>query len=479
MNHLSTAELLLLAEGELDEVRAAHAAGCAECQAASEQAMGDLGAVAGALAVTLPSDSNDLRAESWVRFRAALAASAPRHVDIEDLLLHLDGETAAAVDEHLATCTDCHDELLRAQTLLVDVEHELRALIPEETKQQRLASARRLEKALDARRKRVLTFPAPWRAVYAAAALLAAGLFGFSWYAQQPAQMTLSMAAPTAPAAPAISLTVESTRTAPALDVEAPATIAVAQIAPERFAELAVAASTAPRATALNEAPAPLVAFSTQPVALQRLELPRVAQPIEERDEPFFASEPTRIVVNERPVGGMVRTALLEHYEDATRRSFRSARPELLEGELARYVSEIFYADSELLRHAYSLHQMLESANVESLDAESRKRLRADARKSLATIRSQEERLYTKLSEALPRRYWATKGARDSASAEMNLEAQSGALLDAALQLDKSLSSVLVSADSSVSADTASLGDLLYVVRSSSRNLQERLSVLR
>src|SRR5690606_18645330 len=132
-------------EGELDEVRAAHAAACAECRAASARAITEVGFVRAALAADSPRESADAKAASFARLRVALQADGRTHIQMEDLLLHLDGETVPAVSEHLEGCGDCHDEFLRAQTLLSEVEHELRALIPEETPQQRLASAARLE----------------------------------------------------------------------------------------------------------------------------------------------------------------------------------------------------------------------------------------------------------------------------------------------------------------------------------------------
>lgn len=491
MNHLSTAELLLLAEGELDEVRAAHAAVCAECRVASEQAISELEAVTGVLASTGAKDSAEAKADSWVRLRASLAAAPkPQHVEIEDLLLHLDGETAPAVSEHLEACSDCHDDLLRAQTLLVDVEHELRALIPEESKQERLRSAARLEKALDARRSRVLTFPAPWRAVYAAAALAAAGLFGISWYAQQPAQLAPVMIA-SAPQAPAVvsipqpaPRTMEIEQPAEPVAESAPVAVAAAEtpvpsVKPERFDAPAAQDSTAPQRPALVAGAAPALAFVARSVALES-ELPQLERPAEQQpaqSQTLIALEPTRVVVNERPAGGIVRSALLEHYGDAARRSFRTARPDLLEGELARYVSDVLHAESELLRHAYALHELVKDADPATFDRKSN----AEARKTLATIRQQEELLYSKLSEALPRRFWATKGQRDADSEEVALRDGSAALLEAALKLDKGLSAIFVEADSAVALETepASLGDLLYTVRSSSRNLQQRLSVLR
>ena len=501
MNHLSKAELLLLAEGELDGVRAAHAASCDACRVASQQAMGDLDAVTAVLSASAPVDCTEAKADSWVRLRSALKQSPkPQHVEIEDLLLHLDGETALAVSVHLEACSDCHDDLLRAQTLLFDVEHELRALIPEESERERLTSAVRLEKALDARRSRVLSFPAPWRAVYAAAALVAAGLFGFAWYAQEPAQLPPpTVASAPAPVAPPLAFAEAGSPRAIKVSQEiasdpviAPASgeqlsgIAVvaaiepARSTPDRFDGVQAVDSPTPQPAALAVEPAPLVALAVIPVRFEATNLPEIGRPVLERTQPVFTNEPTRVVVADPPAGGVVRSALLEHYGDAARRSFRSARPDQLEGELARYVSDVLHAESELLRHAYSLHEMIKGVDLERLDEPSRRRLRVAAHKSLSTIREQEEQLYIKLSEALPRNFWATKGRREDQGEGLNLETRSAALLEAALKLDKNLSAVFVDADSSVNfePESASLGDLLYIVRSSSRNLQERLSVL-
>ena len=45
-----------------------------------------------------------------------------------------------------------------------------------------------------------------------------------------------------------------------------------------------------------------------------------------------------------RSAGGLVRASLLEHYQDAARRSFQEPDRSLLESELERYVSEILRA---------------------------------------------------------------------------------------------------------------------------------------
>jgi len=330
----------------------------------------------------------------------------------------------------------------------------------------------------------VLSFPAPWRAVYAAAALAAAGLFGFSWYAQQPAQLAPVMVASAPAPPPVVSVPQATPRAArPEPPSDSVVEVAVAQSSapaaePERFDALTTQDLTAPERAALNPEPAPEFAFAARTASLQT-ELPAlerpVAQPEVAQQQPLIAIEPTRVVVHERPAGGIVRTALLEHYGDAARRSFRTARPDLLEGELARYVSEVLHAESELLRHAYALHELVKGP------AKLDRQANAEARKRLDTIRRQEELLYTKLSEALPRRFWASKGPHDASDKALGLEDGSAALLEAALKLDKGLSSIFVEADSAVAleAEPASLGDLLYTVRSSSRNLQQRLSVLR
>jgi hypothetical protein len=487
----------------LDEARAAHAVACAECRAASAKAIADVDFAAAALTADSGDESADAKAASLTRLRVAMASDVRPHVHIEDLLLHLDGESVPAVSAHLEGCGDCHDELLRAQTLLCEVEHELRALIPDETTDQRLASAARLEQALDARRSRVLSFPAPWRAVYAAAALVAAGLFSFAWQARQPLELELAISAPAAPAVGAVTpVEAESPAGAPSRPASSrpvpsqpepsrpePLMLAEAtapqRLLPVRFNALPAPSASRPRPAAIEPQVAPTVAFVAEPVLTAGSELPSLLRPAAESPTALFerarVAEPTRLALSNHPVGGLVRTALIEHYGDAARRSFRAVRPNLLEGELARYVSEVLHADSELLRHAYALHEMLERSEVETLSPADLRELRAEARRRLSAIRSNEERLYTKLSEALPRRYWAAKGARDGNPSEADLSGDARTLLDAALKLDKSLSAIFVSSDSAVrlEVDPASLGDLLYVVRSSSRNLQQRLSVLR
>lgn len=505
MKHLNAAELLLLAEGELESDRAEHALSCSACQAASLRAESELGRVVGALVHDGPAESIDAKAESLIRLQSAMARAgvATPHLELEELLLHLDDELSPVGSEHLESCTGCHDELLRAQALLFDVEHELRALIPEESRQARLASASRLEKALDARRSRVLTFPAPWRAVYAVAALAAAGFFGLLWQAQRPVELPQTDLAQ----APAVA----EVAALPAAEAEVAATQVAASEESTELPVVAIASSEPVPAPPARFAPAPaeFVAPSLQAVAvlggpevsarfepalwraesLRGLELPRLERP-EAAVMAAAPAVPTLIPVvpttvrgSDRPVGGVVRTALVEHYTDAARRSFRPVRQDLLEGELARYVSEVLKADSELLRQAYALHELVRSADVDALDREAQKRLRAEARRCIDSIHAEEQQLYAKLSEALPRRYWATRGDRseDAAAQTASLEATSQELLNAALALDRNISAVFVDADEIVrlQAEPASMGDLLFQVRSSSRNLQERLAVLR
>ena len=509
MKHLNAEELLLLAEGELDGVRAAHALGCAECLAASRKAEAELSFFADALAEARPVEPVNARAESMLRLRTAMAAAIETaHLPLEDLLLHLDDEPAPGVATHLEHCADCHDELLRTQALLFDVEHELRALIPEESRQARLASATRLEKALDARRSRVLTFPAPWRAVYAVAALVAAGLFGVMWQAREPLPSTpstvaavapagprnadpltpdpliIAAAAPAAPPTPVMSASPTPATDAsptPATDATPAVALAALPAAPQRFDGLAQVDLAAPGSIALA-ARGPALAPDSSAALAPALYLPSLERPqTPERGQPRGAAAPTTVVAVDRPAGGIVRSALVEHYTDAARRSFQTVRPELLEGELARYVSEVLKADSELLRQAYALRELVSAAEPETLDPPEQRRLRAEARRYLAGISAQEQQIYAKLSEALPRRYWANRGDRAARSPEGSLAMSAQEILDAALELDRNLSAVFVDADELVrlQAEPASVGDLLFRVRASSRNLQERLSVLR
>jgi hypothetical protein len=194
----------------------------------------------------------------------------------EELLLHLDDELAPERALHLESCEDCHDDLLRVQALLFDIEHELRALIPPEPLQRRKAAATALEERIYAAPKKVISFPMRWGAVYAAAAALTFAVFGGLWTSQQPASIVEEPAIarqeriqvePPAPVVPenTSTQTLQATETAqPTFTPSVPE-----QAEPERFV-LAAGGLDAPARPALGDG---AQGVSFEPMATQRLDL--------------------------------------------------------------------------------------------------------------------------------------------------------------------------------------------------------------
>ena len=171
-----------------------------------------------------------------------------------------------------------------------------------------------------------------------------------------------------------------------------------------------------------------------------------------------------------RPSGGIVRTSLLSHFSDAARRSFLTPQPALLEAELDRYVSGVFRRQSRLLAHAYALNRVLsglEREHVDQLAPETKRRLREIIRLHLSALRDEEAALYDRLSEVLPRRYWAYRADKSSAAAEADWLKEGKALLDDALRLDSTLTSLFGAVPGTVRADQEnhSCGELLSSIR--------------
>ena len=186
MEHLSQEELLLLADGELADSRAAHLDACATCCAAAGAMQGQLTAITAQLRASAPAEAPESHSASWLRLENAIRGEGTvlsSHLLPEELLLHLDDELAPERALHLESCESCHDELLRVQAFLFDVEHELRALIPAESRDRRAAAAEALEREIYATKK-VVSFPVRWGAVYAAAAALTFAVFGGLWMTQ-------------------------------------------------------------------------------------------------------------------------------------------------------------------------------------------------------------------------------------------------------------------------------------------------------
>ena len=111
--------------------------------------------------------------------------------------------------------------------------------------------------------------------------------------------------------------------------------------------------------------------------------------------------------------GGAVRTSLLEHFGDAARRSFASTQPSALEGELDRFVNNVFGSQSRLLSHAYELSSLMQAVPVELLPRlTSSSRLLDLVSTHADEVRREQSRIYDLLSEGLPRKYWTYQRTR-------------------------------------------------------------------
>lgn len=557
VKHLSTDELLLLADGEASAEQSAHFDGCVECQEQLGALLGELTTISSVLTASI--DGAEESARSWGRLEAAMArasASGDLHLTPEELLLLIDGELSPARVEHAQRCAGCASAQSHLQKLLWDVECELRTLTPGESVERRLAAEQALKQYLYADEPKVAEFPARRVVRYAAAAaaLLTFAVGGWLWNQPTvaPAPAVVAESAPQAVAAAAIEPAQEILSRP--LVVEA----AAAPVTPERFVLAASSTPAAPRANALPvltpaltpptaETYADLGVASALPavrrpeeVAVAQTPQPAGVEPVPEAAYEALLEarhwqlnaglwrEDVRPVWREggiafvgsvesanardryveamrrqaegqslafdltvRPgsrddggepyaggdaaAGGLVRTALVEHYRDAARRSFRSTDLAGLEGEIARYVSDIFRSQSDLVAHAYELDQLLNHAPLtDGADAKAKKLQGELVRFHVAGAAQGEATIYDHLSEALPRRYWHYQGEDGEAAASDDLRAESGALLQDVLSLERTLTTVFTGSGSTLAADRAdsSSGELL-------RRIHDRLGRIR
>ena len=197
------------------------------------------------------------------------------------------------------------------------------------------------------------------------------------------------------------------------------------------------------------------------------------------------SSNPARAAVdaqvNDGPAGGVMRTALVEHYRDAARRSFRAPEASLLESEVTRYVNDVVRGKSDLVQHLYALKTLfngLEPGLAENSGPEARKALRELALFHLSGAAEQEGVIFSRLSEALPRRYWNYRGSSADASNEA-WAAESASLLEDALKLDRTLTSLFNDRTDQLDvANAQSPGELLHRIRTRLRVLRARSKTL-
>ncbi len=197
---------------------------------------------------------------------------------------------------------------------------------------------------------------------------------------------------------------------------------------------------------------------------------------IEVRPALAAPSTPLAAVSNlDRPSGGLVRTSLLRHYEDSARRSFRALDRGRLEGELDRYVSGVFRAESDLLAHVHALHRLLNRpgiASVRETDA-----FQKVVRFHLDGIVGREDGIYRRLQEVLPRQYWAYSGSRAESPDGTSLGALSRDLLADTLALDRVLTAMFFGTSEAIDARETNLSSADLLKRVRRRALQLRAAL--
>lgn len=177
---------------------------------------------------------------------------------------------------------------------------------------------------------------------------------------------------------------------------------------------------------------------------------------------------------NQGVLGGVVRTSLMEHFDDAARRSFVSTEPTALEGELDRFVNNVFESQSRLLSHAYKLNGLVRAVPAELLpQLVSSSRFSELVSTHANEVRREQSRIYDLLSEALPRKYW-TYQAKEDDTPSGGPRAEAQALLQGALELDANLTALLSTPQSLLDAgdDDISCGEALSRIRSRSNRIK-------
>ena len=581
MRHLSTEELLLYANGELeDRGLCRHVVECVDCKAHLVDLQESYVLTATAISEELPAPAPT--PEQFAKLRTRLAAEAQLmhlHLSTEDLLVSIEDSLRPELEAHLASCASCQRRAADVHVQLASIEYELRREtafeLPLDRRAEALAALRgRLEEETATQQTastrfwdwipRIRPHLIPEITPYAAAlaGICLAVWLGWNAISTPDSPETVAVAQLSEPAAAPPTLatdlprTVEQEITAQSTAVERFDWTGTEprQIAPVGPRVLvtgtvpAVSAGTRPSHTAPMalpqldnlpepQAPAPAVLAQTVPEAtspappaaetpaevladgnwmlikagLWKANLQTGGTPESIRFTGSVASERERIhaeealfaVANGRPVefeiavrsshvaasaipdavrasrtrslGTTVRNSLLQHYRDAARRSFQSLERSTLENELDLYVSDVMRHDADLLAHVHALHNLVSrSGSAQVRDADSFQRV---VRYHLDGIAQNGAEIHSRLSEALPRRYWAYRVPRTKASHDGDLQAASKALLQDALALDQALSSLFFAGSDMLDVRESNLSSasLLAQLRQRTRQLRSAI----
>ena len=570
MRHLSTEELLLYAEGELEAHELCqHVADCVDCKAR----MVDLQETYVHAATELLAQAPPAPPVQLQQFRIRLAAEAQlleTHLTTEDLLLSVDDSLSPDSRAHLNACTGCRDRAADIHVQLAEIEYELHRQtafeLPADRRAAALAALRvRLQREVKRQKARavgpwawVRHFRLPQVPAFASYATAFASAVLVAW-ATWSTVLTPDLPAPERAAAVPAPETVTNAPVAATAGGES-----AAVSPPERF-ELAEHRSAPAPTVALEASSAPALALGAAPALPVPINLPSAADlpaalpvrgaatfalPLPGRIAPlrpdssesviagswmlassglwkeslqaggrdgrirFTGSvanehdrrrieEELRIAANghpvefaisvrasrvqapattvlaaaasERPAGGMVRNSLLQHYEDAARRSFQPLETSRLENEINRYVTGVMRNDAELLAHVHALHTVLNRAGIDAV--RSSEDFRRVTRFHLDAIAKHEAVVYSQLSEVLPRNYWKYRDAKGKTEAPTSLGLASRELLKDALALDRALTTMFFETSEPLDAReaTPSVGSLLARVHQRARQLRAAL----
>ena len=182
MKHLSTEELLLIADGELPANGVGHLGDCVECQSSLGALQGELTAISSAL--TAPASGDPGSEQSWSRLEAAISRVSQTqdlHLTPEELLLLIDGDLTPGRAEDAKRCVGCGSAQAEVRHLLWNVESELRAMAPSESLERRMAAEQALKLHLYASKPKVVAFPVRGIARYAAAATALISVVDGGW----------------------------------------------------------------------------------------------------------------------------------------------------------------------------------------------------------------------------------------------------------------------------------------------------------
>ena len=581
MRHLSTEELLLYANGELeDRGLCRHVAECVDCKSDLVDMQESYVLAANAIREEIPAPAAGY--EQLAKLRARLAAEAQLlclHLSTEDLLVSIEDSLSPELEAHLATCAECQNRAASVHVQLASIEYELRRETAFELPLDHRAAALEalrgsLEQEIESQRRastrtwdwvpQIPAYQIPAFTPYAAAF---AGICLAAWLGWN------AIGTPDAPEPVAVAQLTEMDSSPATLAVQVPqaaeSEVAARTALPERFdwsgaeprdltrpSPTVLAASATPEVIAgpaprqlvpvalpgldslpVPRAPSPAVLAQAAPEA--EIPAPPTAQAppdvlaegrwmlikaglwkanmqvrgtarairftgaVASEQERARAEEALSAVANGRPVeieirvrsshlaasaapaavrasrtrslGTTVRNSLLQHYQDAARRSFRPLDRSMLENELDLYVSDVMRHDADLLAHVHALHDLLSRPDI--AQARAADSFRRVVRYHLDGIARHEADIYGQLSEALPRRYWAYRGPRATDNSSNDLQAASTALLEDALGLDQALSSLFFGGSDVLDVRESSPSSATLLARLRQRTRQLRSAI--